>query len=194
MKKIFVLCLFALLGGTLAGCGKKKVDYSKYTLQDYRDNAGGDKNSNLVFEYLKENNIDASQYNRFKNCLSEESGRGASLTFKAKEVLGWCKAEYDRAPTLLDKKINLDPFYAKFSGWDGSYRPLEQLIKSHMNDPSSYSHEKTTVLIVMPKDGSAPYANVRTTFRGKNVFGGTVLNSVLAKVDVRTGQVIKIIE
>jgi hypothetical protein len=69
----------------------------------------------------------------------------------------------------LNNKINLDAFQGNFSGWDGSYRPLEKLIKSNMNDDSSYKHVSTVYHLILNKD---PHAVVKTTFRGTNAYGG----------------------
>jgi hypothetical protein len=63
------------------------------------------------------------------------------------------------------------------SAWDGSCRPVEAYIKTNMNDPDSYDHERTFV---------TPLANgnfrIKTVFRGKNAFGAKVLNSAFAEV------------
>lgn len=75
---------------------------------------------------------------------------------------------------------------AGFSAWDGSHRALTQKIKESMNDPGSYEHVKTEIGDL--GDGFM----VKTTFRGKNAFGGLVLNSVVAKVDTK-GNVIEIL-
>ena len=63
-----------------------------------------------------------------------------------------------------------------FSAWDGSHRQLEEYIKTNMNDPDSYEHVKTEFQTL--KD----FAIVQTKFRGKNGFGGVVVNTVKAKV------------
>lgn len=74
-----------------------------------------------------------------------------------------------------------------FSSWDGSHIALTRMIKESMNDPKSFDHVDTKYwdmkdhLIVIEK------------FRGKNAFGGTVINWVKAKCDLN-GNVIKIIE
>jgi len=73
-----------------------------------------------------------------------------------------------------------------FSRWDGSHRALTREIKNSMHDPSSYQHVET----VFRDDGE--HLIVRTTYRGKNVFGGVVTNRVTAKVDLN-GNVIDII-
>ena len=55
-----------------------------------------------------------------------------------------------------------------------------------MNDPKSYEHVET---VYWDMDD---HLIVRTKFRGKNVFGGVVLNWILAKVDI-DGNVLSII-
>ena len=66
-----------------------------------------------------------------------------------------------------------------FSAWDGSHMELTEIIKSSMNDPDSYEHVETnywdwdSVLLV------------RTTFRGRNAFGGVVNQTVSAYTNMR---------
>lgn len=106
-------------------------------------------------------------------------------------MLGWCFNDFEKDPQSLDNKINLDTFQGSFSGWDGSYRPLETLIKASMNDDSSYKHVETGYRLILNKD---PHAIVKTTFRGTNAFGGMVKQTVAARVNVRTGEVDSILE
>lgn len=75
----------------------------------------------------------------------------------------------------------------QFSAWDGSHRGLTKTIKDAMNDPGSYEHVETVY------GDHGDYLVVRTTFRGKNAFGGVVKNWIKAKVDL-DGNVIAIIE
>jgi hypothetical protein len=75
---------------------------------------------------------------------------------------------------------------AQFSLWDGSHNNLTDLIKKSMNDPDSYSHIRTN------RKRIDDYLIVETRFRGKNVYGGIVMNSVTAKVDFE-GNVLEII-
>lgn len=75
---------------------------------------------------------------------------------------------------------------SQFSAWDGSHRNLERVIKESMNDPDSYEHVKTVYW------DRGDYLIVKTTFRGKNAFGGVVKNSVTAKVSL-DGQVLQIL-
>ncbi len=74
----------------------------------------------------------------------------------------------------------------QFNSWNGSHRGLSAYIKENMNDPSSYEHMETkyfdqgsTLLII-------------TKFRGNNAFGGKVINTVSAKVDLN-GKVLEIV-
>ena len=76
---------------------------------------------------------------------------------------------------------------AQFSAWVGSHRNLERVIKESMNDPDSYDHAETVY------SDRGDHLIVRTTFRGKNAFGGVVKNSVKAKVSI-DGQVLQILE
>lgn len=73
-----------------------------------------------------------------------------------------------------------------FSAWDGSHRGLTEVIKKSMNDSSSYEHVETVYW------DKGDHLVVKTTFRGKNAFGGVVKNWVIAKVDF-SGNVIEVI-
>ena len=74
-----------------------------------------------------------------------------------------------------------------FSGWDGSHDGLTKVIKASMNDPDSYDHVETVYW------DKGDHLIVRTTFGGKNAFGGVVKNSVKARVDLN-GNVLQVIE
>lgn len=74
-----------------------------------------------------------------------------------------------------------------FSAWDGSHNGLTTYIKDAMNDPGSYEHVETVYW------DRKDHLVVRTTFRGKNAFGGVVKNSVKAKVDL-SGNVLEVME
>ena len=76
---------------------------------------------------------------------------------------------------------------SQFSAWDGSHRGLTKAIKASMNDPDSYKHVETVYW------DREDHLVVKTTFRGKNAFGGVVANWVKAKVDLN-GSVLAIVE
>jgi hypothetical protein len=75
----------------------------------------------------------------------------------------------------------------QFSGWDGSHRTFERLIKQTMNDPDSYEHVETRFA------DKGDYIRVFTKFRGKNAFGGMVVDSATADFTI-TGDLIRVIE
>jgi len=76
---------------------------------------------------------------------------------------------------------------SQFSSWNGSHRNLVRLIKESMNDPGSYKHVKTVYW------DKGDHLVVKTSFRGKNAFGGVVLNYVTAEVSLN-GQILEIID
>lgn len=164
-------------------------EYAGKTLKEY---LAEDKNTrhDIVKNYVEFKGMPTKTNDGMYACLSE-----LSLTkdgeLKLSDVLGWCYGDYEKSPTSLDKKINFDVFQSNFSGWDGSYRPLEKLIKANMNDDSSYKHVSTTYRLLL---GNDPHAVVKTTFRGTNTYGGVVKQSVAARVDVRTGEIVSVID
>lgn len=75
----------------------------------------------------------------------------------------------------------------QFSQWDGSHRGLERIIKKSMNDPDSYKHDETSYVDM------GDYIVVKTSFRGKNAFGGVVRNWVRARFSL-TGEFLEVID
>jgi hypothetical protein len=84
------------------------------------------------------------------------------------------------------KQIRTERIEKNFSAWDGSHMGLVELIKKMMNDPGSYEHVETVYW------DKGDHLIVKTTFRGKNAFGGVVKNWVMAKVDLN-GNVLEVI-
>lgn len=72
------------------------------------------------------------------------------------------------------------------SSFDGSCKPLNNYIKQQMNDPSSFEHDKTFITPLL----NGNY-QVKTIFRGKNAFGGIVLNSVYAEISPK-GEILSV--
>ncbi|EOO7438042.1 hypothetical protein CR897_RS15635 [Escherichia coli] len=169
---------------------KKAVfEYAGINLKQYRNEQKQTRHE-IVNAYVAFKHLPASSANVFYSCMSENTfSKDGEL--KLEDVLGWCFNDYERDHHALDNKINLDNFQDNFSGWDGSYRPLEKLIKAGMNDDSSYKHVDTTYRLILNQD---PHAIVKTTFRGTNAYGGVVKQSVSARVDVRTGEVLTILD
>jgi hypothetical protein len=68
-------------------------------------------------------------------------------------------------------------FEQNFVKSDGSVSPVVEYLEKSMNDPNSFEHIKTEYNL--SNDGNF---HVQMKFRGKNAFGGLVINSVSAKV------------
>lgn len=164
-------------------------EYADKTLKEYR-NYSKEKRHDIVNSYLEFKKVPVSNADAFYACMSENSFTKDDV-LKLGEVLGWCFNDFEADPKSLSSKINLDEFQANFSGWNGSYRPLEKLIKANMNNDSSYKHDSTTYHLILNKD---PHAVVKMTFRGTNTYGGVVKQTVAARVDVRTGEVVSILD
>lgn len=86
-----------------------------------------------------------------------------------------------------ERKIN-EKITELFSPSDGSNYNLNTLIKHNMNDPDSYEHVETLRTV----DGG--FLVVRTTYRGNNKFGALVLASITARIDIDSGQILKVLE
>lgn len=76
---------------------------------------------------------------------------------------------------------------SQFSSWDGAHINLEKSIKAQMHDPSSYKHVETRY------QDKGNYIIVSTKFRGKNLYGAVVMNTVRAKVG-NNGEILQILE
>lgn len=163
-----------------------RFDKADILLGDYRQETK-DKRLEIVSDYVKFKGVPESATDSFYACLSEHSFTKAD-DLALGDVLGWCDSDYSQDPKSFAKRINFDMFQGNFSGWNGSYRPLEKLIKQGMNDDSSYKHVSTIYQLSLGRD---PHAVVKTTFRGTNAYGGVVKQTVAARVDIRTGDIIQ---
>lgn len=97
-------------------------------------------------------------------------------------------AEAKRIQLNNAKERRIQMIERQFSPFDGSHSKLEDYIIRRMNDPDSYEHLRTTY------EDHDIYVLVETTFRGKNAFGGKVINTIRAKADDSTGRILAIVE
>lgn len=163
---------------------EKEFKYNEKTLKEYRTEPKQTR-YNIINNYVELKKLPASAASDFYACMSEYTfTKDGEL--KLGDVLGWCFGDYEKDQSSLSNKINLDAFKDNFSGWDGSYRPLEKRIKESMNNEPSYKHISTTYHLQLNKD---PHAIVKTTFSGTNAFGGIVKQTIAARVNVRTGEI-----
>ena len=128
----------------------------------------------------------SSKYNqKFYDCLGGlVQDKSESLTIG--KMMEWCQEDYNLSPDMK-QYYNTTELIELFHPYDGSYVPLEKIIKDNMNDSASYAHIKTTYgFIYYGKDVVRPYMYIRTIFKGKNSFGEIVKNTVSVKVDATT--------
>ncbi|HCR2155657.1 hypothetical protein HV257_22840 [Citrobacter freundii] len=168
---------------------KKEFEYATKTLNDWRLSSQKDRH-NIIETYAKINEFPQSSINGFYGCVSEYSYT-KSKDLQLGMVLDWCQGDYKNDPASLDNRVTFDTFEDQFNHWSGAYKPLEAAIKKSMNDDNSYEHVETTYRVMMK---GTPHAIVSTTFKGTNSYGAVVKQTVAADVDIKTGQIIKILE
>jgi hypothetical protein len=92
-------------------------------------------------------------------------------------------------PTINPFKARQDKIKSQFSFWDGSHNTVVTLVKSAMHNPKSFEHVETTFV-----DGGIDYGIIVTMkYRGTNLYGAIVTNSITARVDIN-GNIIEIME
>ncbi|WP_367971723.1 hypothetical protein RJD38_21995 (plasmid) [Vibrio scophthalmi] len=140
----------------------------------------------IVEGYVSESGLPIDILDDVYACISQMSYT-KSKDVQFSEAAGWCKEAYENE--FLDRYISFDNFEKQFSPYDGAFRPLEKALKNSIGDKDSYEHVSSKFRLVM--DG-APYALVETTFRVNNNQGVKVKNSVTAKVDILSGEMVGI--
>ena len=137
---------------------------------------------------LKTSFIDHDELNRlFLIKLQENSDQRAAYIAEIEEQKRKEQEEAEKKKQEAEAKERTEMIEKQFSAWDGSHIKLSRVIKESMNDPDSYEHVETKYWDMND------HIVVLTTFRGKNAFGGTVKNSVKAKISL-DGEDIEIIE
>lgn len=100
--------------------------------------------------------------------------------------------ETDSTPSQASNLVKEEDPRAKkiqdqFSAWDSSHTKVEQYIKSRLNDADSYEHVETSAW------DKGNHLFIMTKFRAKNAYGGKMLSSFSANVNIETGEIIKIV-
>ena len=152
--------------------------------KEQADKQKTEKTNNLL---AKLKSIPESGYEQNKNLYQQLASLHPSNTNYATKLKYYTQKvteEKEKQWLAAERKKKIE---SQFSAWDGFHRNLERVIKESMNDPGSYDHAKTVYWDM------GDHLVVRTTFRGKNAFGGIVKNSVKAKVSL-DGQVLQIME
>jgi hypothetical protein len=128
--------------------------------------------------------VEVLDYNNKENLVRfRETGKTIELWTHQNAILTGSDAERQWTPEAL----RLRRIEKGRSPWDGSHHALTEAIKMSMNDPDSYKHVTTDFWDMKT------HVVVRTTFRGRNAFGGVVTNWVKAKCEL-DGKLIEILE
>ncbi|MFS7164575.1 hypothetical protein [Serratia proteamaculans] len=162
-------------------------NYGDVNLRDWRTK-DKEERFKIIDNYLVVNGGIRSASDGFYSCMSQYSFT-KNDDVKALQALDWCKQSYDKEPLSLARMVNFDAFKSNVRSFDSSYRPLTAAIKESMNNPSTFEHVETSYRFML--DNSSPYAVVTTVYRGSNSFGALVKNSISAKVDLRTGNIVE---
>ena len=162
------------------------------TLQDKYDTQA------YIFEKYKEHNIKRYEsYLKIKEDLDEMEKTSINdkklhadvIKTRAKVIaeLAKLKKEVETSSTAQPSTYASDAdIDAQFSKWDGAHIKTEEYVKAHLKDPDSYEHVSSKY---KARDG---YLEVILTYRGKNSFNATTTESVKAKCDLQTGEVLSI--
>lgn len=135
-----------------------------------------------------------NQVDKEADTKKKEQEAFEKLPQHVKDSINLVKAQQDSLDNIQKQRERLadelknrkEKVEKQFSSWDGSHIGLTRAIKKSMNDPDSYEHMETRFA------DKGDYILVITQFRGKNAFGGKVINTVTAKVDF-DGNVIEVL-
>ena len=132
-----------------------------------------------------------AELDRFKGTSVEASKDFVSLTKQIETQRKGIQPQLDAIAAKARKEAAAEALTAALRGpkptnsaWDGSIHVVERAIKEAMNDPDSYEHVGTTEPVA-----EGEYWTCVTRFRGKNAFGGKVVNT--RKVWIQGGEVVR---
>lgn len=166
-------------------------DYDKNTIIKDMKQAPLPALEKLANNYVLEKNLDSSYNKKFYDCLGNLIW-DKDESFTVGKMLDWCYDDYK-----LSKDHKMKDYYntawlmSDFDVWNGSYVPLEKLIKLNMHNNTSYEHVKTMYSFSYYGE-KRPYMFVTTTYKGTNAFNAIVTESVSIKVDALTKEIFDI--
>lgn len=220
MKKLvlFVLVVFAISCGdnkpkgkvhffnkySIDGLGKKVIDidtiYAENDSLAYCMAFKKYEMSYAINDYYKRNKGKYfSIYEGFK-LFNEDNENITNTSVKKTDSINSILIEELKESETYVKMIDYDPskpqeieyteedIEKQFSKWDGSHIKLEEYLVSKLKNPDSYEHVKSEYA------ERKTYLEVKLTYRGTNSYNAIVTSSISAKCDLKTGQVLEIIE
>lgn len=144
----------------------------------------------IAVGYAELNGIPTEDYDAFDRCFGAFARIGIA-NLPIREAMEWCLRRYANDWKVLPAEhATYDGSSAmeQFSRTNGAHMPTEAFIKAHMHEPDSYEHLETRFDIRSYDTPSRMI--VSTRFKGKDLFGAIVINTVKVKVDLRTGEVL----
>lgn len=163
-------------------------DYKERTLKEARSFQSSTI-GNIAKEYIKVKNLPIKYEKDFSNCLGQLVHEKLD-TFTIDKMLNWCYDDYKNSPNNQMKTYyNTASLIEDFSIYDGSYRPLEDIVKKSMKNNDSYEHVETLYSFVYSGKNITPHMNIKMTFKGTNSFGAIVPTTITAKVNAVTKKI-----
>lgn len=133
----------------------------------------------LVFSFVL--NL-SNESKMIKEKIKAKEEEFSKLPQHAQDSINLVKAE-EKAKAERNKMIK-----SQFMPRSGEHINLAKVIKQSMKNPKSYEHVATSY------EEFDTYLIVKTVYRGTNSFGGVVSESIKAKVEISTGEVLEIIK
>jgi len=187
--KYLVVFVTVIIGLYLIGTKQKQIEFDKLP-QNVKDSI----NLSNVLAKAKQDSIVLCQ-KKVKQANELMATQQKQREKAKKDSLKEIQKKLEQEIEFKSKQQEMREEYAKdrerkvkkqFDPWEGSHIKLTKYIKEHMNDKDSWEHIET-------KFGDhGDYILVVTKFRGANKFGGKVINTVTAKVDI-DGEIIEIV-
>ncbi|MDF1874129.1 hypothetical protein JHD48_00115 [Sulfurimonas sp. SAG-AH-194-I05] len=141
-----------------------------------------EKIKDISYSFAQDNAISPKHRDVIYNCLGY-------LIYNAKEdasvqnSLTQCKNDYHSKDTSFTY-YNQSWLMRDFSRWDGSYVPLERIIKKHIKEKRSYKFKKVNYKMMF--DDTRPHMFVSIDFRAANLGGMMMDRTMSIKVDAQT--------
>jgi len=148
---------------------------------------------NFAKRYVESKSIDASYNKKFYDCLGSLVW-DKNESFTVGKMLDWCYDDYK-----LSKEHKMKQYYntawlmKDFSFWNGSYKPLVELVKKAMHNSDSFEHIKTIPHFVY-HGVKRPHVSIKMEYKGTNAFNAIVKGEVSIKVDALTKEIYDIKE
>lgn len=188
LKWFLALCVIGVIWALFSGTSIDEL--KELTLDKARGDRLKDTKYEMIDDHLQTSNIESKYREPFYNCLSQFI-HTKNPELHVKEVFGWCVSKFTPHSGFTEKYYNLDPVEDHLSKWDGSHYTVTNAIKKSMLDEESYQHISTRASYRL-RGKDAPYLRVFTRFSGLNAYGVRIKHTVVARTNIKTGNILKI--